>query len=351
MTSNDQDFLTLGIETSCDETSVAVLRGERELLSHLVLSQLEHERYGGVVPELASRAHQRALLPMLEQALAEAHCRPEQLDLIGVTLGPGLLGSLLVGISSAKALSFSLGKPLVGVNHIEAHLMANLLLEESLQPPFVALLVSGGHTMLVEVAEWGRYLILGRTRDDAVGESFDKVAKLLGLGYPGGPAIEREAARGGNPKAFAFPRPMLRSPDLDLSFSGLKTAVLYEVEALKAGGEFGPEVVPDLAASFQAAVVEVLVEKSLRACAEVGSRTLVAAGGVARNRLLRDRFAERQARLGLRVVFPPLAMCTDNAAMVARTALYHYRLGRVDDLEMRAFPTGQLKWPVRGAVR
>ena len=339
-------MLTLGIETSCDETSVALLEGEKRCLSHLILSQMEHELYGGVVPELASRAHQRALLPMLQQALDEAGCRLEELDLVGVTVGPGLIGSLLVGVSTAKALAFSLSKPLVGVNHVEAHLMANLLLDQPPQPPFVALLVSGGHTLLVKVAAWGDYLILGRSRDDAVGESFDKVAKMLSLGYPGGPAIEK-AARSGNPNAFNFPRPMLKHSSLDMSFSGLKTAVLYEVEDLKKENRF-EEARADLAASFQAAVVEVLVEKSLRACTESRASTLVVAGGVARNTLLRESFSRKSSGIELEVIFPPHNLCTDNAAMVARTALFHYRRGRSDSLQIKTFATGSLDWPTAG---
>lgn len=339
-------MLTLGIETSCDETSVALLEGEKRLLSHLILSQMEHERFGGVVPELASRAHQKVLLPLVEQALGEADRTPEEIDLIGVTLGPGLIGSLLVGVCTAKTLALSLDKPLIGVNHIEAHLMANLLLDEPPQPPFVALLVSGGHTLLVEVNRWGQYLILGRSRDDAVGESFDKVAKMLGLGYPGGPAIEKTAASG-NPEAFAFPRPMIKDPSLDMSFSGLKTAVLYEVKDLKkAGGVTG--LLADLAASFQAAVVEVLIEKSLRACARASARTLVVAGGVARNKALRENLTLRSDRAGIKVVFPHPNLCTDNAAMVARTALFHFLNGRTDNLDIRAYATGSLDWPTAG---
>jgi len=336
-------MLTLGIETSCDETSVALLEGENRLLSHLILSQMEHERFGGVVPELASRAHQKVLLPLVEQAFGEAKRTPEEIDLIGVTLGPGLIGSLLVGVCTAKTLALSLDKPLIGVNHVEAHLMANLLLEEPPQPPFVALLVSGGHTLLVQVDCWGQYLILGRSRDDAVGESFDKVAKMLGLGYPGGPAIEKAAASG-NPEAFTFPRPMIKDPSLDMSFSGLKTAVLYEVEDLKKSGGF-IGVLADLAASFQAAAVEVLIEKSLRACARASARTLVVAGGVARNKALRENLASRSDRAGIKVIFPPLNLCTDNAAMIARTALFHFHNGRTDSLDVRAYATGSLDWP------
>jgi N6-L-threonylcarbamoyladenine synthase len=339
-------MLTLGIETSCDETSVALLEGENRLLSHLVLSQMEHEEFGGVVPELASRAHLKALLPMLEVAFREAGRTLKDLDLIGVTVGPGLIGSLLVGVCTAKSLAFSQGKPLIGVNHVEAHLMANLLLEEPPRPPFVALLVSGGHTLLIDVVAWGDYLILGRSRDDAVGESFDKVAKMLSLGYPGGPKIE-EAARGADPAAFALPRPMIRDASLDMSFSGLKTAVLHEVERLRGRGQLESRRA-DLAASFQAAVVEVLVDKSLRACSRAGAPTLVVAGGVARNLALRGTL-EREARArGVTVVFPPLNLCTDNAAMVARTAHYHFTRGRQDSLEVKAFATGSLKW--RAAV-
>jgi len=335
-------MLTLGIETSCDETSVALLEGESRLLSHLVLSQLEHERFGGVVPELASRAHLQALLPMLVQAFDEAKVAPRDIDLIGVTVGPGLIGSLLVGICTAKSLALSLDKPLIGVNHVEAHLMANLLLDDPPEPPFIALLVSGGHTLLVQVARWGDYAVLGRSRDDAVGESFDKVAKMLSLGYPGGPLIEKAAADG-DPRAFALPRPMLRDSSLDLSFSGLKTAVLHEVERLKAENAL-EGAVADLAASFQAAVVEVLVEKSLRACRQARAGCLIVAGGVARNRALRETLDRRSPEEGIRVVFPALALCTDNAAMIARTALHHFGQGRRDSLDVRAFATGSLKW-------
>jgi len=340
-------MLTLGIETSCDETSVALLEGEKKLLSHLILSQMEHERFGGVVPELASRAHQKVLLPLLEQALGEANRKCGDIDLIGVTVGPGLIGSLLVGICTAKTVALSLDKPLVGVNHVEAHLMANLLLDKPPGAPFVALLVSGGHTLLVEVNRWGEYLILGRSRDDAVGESFDKVAKMLGLGYPGGPEIEK-AAESGNPEAFAFPRPMIKNPSLDMSFSGLKTAVLYEVEDLKKASRFdGAQA--DLAASFQAAVVEVLTEKSLRACARASARTLVVAGGVARNRALRENLASCSHKAAIEVIFPPPDLCTDNAAMVARTALFHFRHGHTDSLDVRAYATGSLDWPAAGS--
>lgn len=339
-------MLTLGIETSCDETSVALLEGENSLRSHLILSQLEHEAFGGVVPELASRAHQKVLLPLLERSLAESGCALSEIGLIGVTVGPGLIGSLLVGICTAKTLALCLDRPLIGVNHVEAHLMANLLLPDPPAPPFVALLVSGGHTLLVEVDRWGEYLILGRSRDDAVGESFDKVAKMLELGYPGGPAIEK-AARRGDPSSFAFPRPMLRDPTLDMSFSGLKTAVLYEVEGLRASGAFEGRQA-DLAASFQAAVVEVLAVKCRRACERSGAKTLVVAGGVARNALLRSSLAAFSARTGVRVIFPPLDLCTDNAGMVARTALFHYSNGRRDSLEVPAFATGSLDWPSAG---
>ncbi len=335
-------MLTLGIETSCDETSVALLEGENNLLSHLILSQLEHESFGGVVPELASRAHLRTLLPLLKRSFEEADRALDQVDLVGVTVGPGLIGSLLVGICTAKAVALALDKPLVGVNHVEAHLMANLLIDSPPEPPFVALLVSGGHTLLVEVPCWGDYLILGGTRDDAVGEAFDKVAKMLGLGYPGGPAIEKAAAQGHSGR-FAFPRPMIKDPSLDLSFSGLKTAVLHEVNPLRKSGELG-RLVSDLAASFQAAVVEVLVEKSFRACAKAGAGALVVAGGVARNRKLREEFDKKGASRGIQVIFPPLELCADNAAMIARTALFHYRRGRVDGLDIDAFATGSLDW-------
>ena len=309
-------MLTLGIETSCDDTSIAILEDETALLANVVSSQLVHADYGGVVPELASRAHVSNILPIFERALAEARVDAERIDLIGVTHAPGLAGSLLVGGAFAQGLALALDRPIVPVHHLEAHIVAILLERPDLEPPAIALVVSGGHTLLVHVRAWREYEVIGRTRDDAAGEAFDKVAKLLGLGFPGGPAIEREA-RAGNPRSIDFPRPMRASGDWDFSFSGLKTAVLQwtadqspaEVAARRA----------DVCAAFQAAVVEVLVEKTAAAAEDLGIPTVILAGGVACNGALREAM---RARLeGALVVWPAPVLCTDNGAMIARTAV------------------------------
>jgi len=310
-------MITLGIETSCDDTSIAVLRDENELLANVVSSQVQHGAYGGIVPELASRAHLENIVPVLDMALEEARLDLRDIDLIGVTHAPGLVGALMVGGAFAQGLSWALNRPIVSVHHMEAHIVANLLEHPELELPAVALVVSGGHTMLVHVPAWGRYELLGQTRDDAAGEAFDKVAKLLGLGFPGGPAIER-VARDGDPDAIAFPRPMIDSGDLDFSFSGLKTAVMRWVE--ERGEARVRECLPDVSASFQEAVVDVLVEKTLRAVTELDAPTVMLAGGVACNGRLRSRTRSRlgEARA---VVWPRPLLCTDNGAMIARTAV------------------------------
>ncbi len=310
-------MLTLGIETSCDDTSIAVLEGENDLRSTIVSGQIQHAEFGGIVPELASRAHVSNVVPVFRRALAEASVAPGDLGRIGVTHAPGLAGALLVGGAFAQGLAASLNLPLVPVHHLEAHIVANLLDHPDLELPAVALVVSGGHTLLVEVAAWKRYRTLGRTRDDAAGEAFDKVAKLLGLGFPGGPAVEARA-RSGDPAAIAFPRPMIHSGDLDFSFSGLKTAVLQWVEGRPATEV--AERLPDVCASFQAAVVEVLVEKTARAAAAADVPTVLLAGGVAANGPLR---AALRARVpdSRAVLWPRPLHCTDNGAMIARTAV------------------------------
>ncbi len=330
-------MLTLGIETSCDETSVAVLEDEADLRAHIVLTQDEHIRYGGVVPEIASRAHMRMLLPVVEEALKRASCELGDIDLIGVTRGPGLIGSILVGLSTAKALALSLDHPIVGVNHLEAHLFANLIEEPDLKGPFIGLIVSGGHTTLVEVKDWGRYRLLGRTRDDAVGEAFDKVAKLLGLPFPGGPAIEREAV-GGESDFVRFPKPMSdraeKSLSYDFSYSGLKTAV---VNYYRSQSEDIREAHrSDICASFQKVAIELLVRKSLMAMDELGVKELVMAGGVASNRRLRGELQKGIEARGGSLHYPPPILCTDNGAMVARTALFHHTRGVSDDLDVDA---------------
>ncbi len=332
-------MLTLGIETSCDETSVAILEADKDLRAHIVLTQDEHIRYGGVVPEIASRTHMRTLLPVITEALKRASSGFGDIDLIGVTRGPGLVGSLLVGLSTAKALSMSLEVPIVGVNHMEAHLFANLLEEPGLEGPFLGLIVSGGHTILLEVEKWGSYRLLGRTRDDAVGEAFDKVAKLLGLPFPGGPSIEREA-KGGDSGFVKFPKPMSDRSDkassYDFSYSGLKTAV---VNFCRSGEDVvTASRVSDISASFQLAAVELLVRKSMMAMDELDLRQLVLAGGVACNRMLREELSKGVKERGGTLFFPSPIFCTDNGAMVARTALFHYEHGREDDIAIDAVP-------------
>jgi N6-L-threonylcarbamoyladenine synthase len=332
-------MLTLGIETSCDETSVALLEGETSLRAHIVLTQDEHIRLGGVVPEVASRAHMRTLLPLIGEALRRAGCGLEEIDLIGVTRGPGLVGSILVGLSTAKALALTLERPLVGVNHMEAHLFANLFETPDLEGPFVGLIVSGGHTILVEVEAWGSYRPLGRTRDDAVGEAFDKVAKLLGLPFPGGPAIEREA-RKGDETWVRFPKPMADRTDkarsFDFSYSGLKTAVVNfcrEHPEAAAGDRRA-----DVCAAFQAAAVELIVRKSLQAMDATGARRLVMAGGVACNGRLREELRHRVEKRGGTLHYPPPILCTDNGAMVARAALFRFEREGPGDLSVDAVP-------------
>lgn len=301
----------LGIESSCDETGVAVYDTERGLLAHALHSQVVlHAAYGGVVPELASRDHIRRIVPLTRQVLADAGIGLSDLDAIAYTEGPGLAGALLVGAGMARALAYALGVPAIGVHHLEGHLLSPLLTETPPAFPFVALLVSGGHTQIMRVEGVGRYVLLGETLDDAAGEAFDKTAQLLGLGYPGGPAIAR-LAEGGDASRFSLPRPMLNSGDLDFSFSGLKTAVLTLVH------KAGLEAAADIAAAFEAAAVDVLVGKSLAACRAGQTKRLVVAGGVGANRRLRAQLVEEAARLGIEVSFPRLEFCTDNGAMIA----------------------------------
>jgi N6-L-threonylcarbamoyladenine synthase len=307
----------LGIETSCDETALAVYDTDRGLLAHALHSQVAmHEAYGGVVPELASRDHVRRVVPLAEQVLAEAGLVLADIDGIAYTQGPGLAGALLVGASVANALGYALGKPVIGIHHLEGHLLSPLLSEPKPAFPFVALLVSGGHSQIFEVAGVGRYRLLGETLDDAAGEAFDKTAKLLGLGYPGGPALARLAASGRD-GAVSLPRPMLESGDLNLSFSGLKTAVLTLVRREAARGTLDDERRADIACEFQHAVVDVLVAKALGALGATGCAQLVVAGGVGANRELRARLVADAAARGATVFFPEMQFCTDNGAMIA----------------------------------
>jgi N6-L-threonylcarbamoyladenine synthase len=333
--------ITLGIETSCDETGVAVYDDERGVLGEALHSQVDlHALYGGVVPELASRDHVRRILPLLREALGQAGCSLADIDRIAYTRGPGLAGALLVGASVASGLALALGKPLVGIHHLEGHLLSPLLADPRPAFPFVALLVSGGHTQLMAVEGVGRYALLGETVDDAAGEAFDKTATLLGLGYPGGPALARLAEQG-DPKRFAFPRPLLGSGQLDFSFSGLKTAVLHSVR----GQVLTEAARADVAASFQAAVVDVLAAKCLLALEKTGHPRLVVAGGVGANRALRDRLDRDTRARGLTVHFPPPALCTDNGAMIAFAAALKAGTGHADEPGFAVKP----RWPLADA--
>ncbi|HEY7739203.1 MAG TPA: tRNA (adenosine(37)-N6)-threonylcarbamoyltransferase complex transferase subunit TsaD [Steroidobacteraceae bacterium] len=328
----------LGIETSCDETAVAVYDGDRGLVANRVFSQVAlHAPHGGVVPELASRDHIARLLPMIEETLGEAGLSLQAIDGIAYTAGPGLIGALLVGACVARALGYSLGVPVIGVHHLEGHLLAPALEPGAPDFPYVALQVSGGHTMLIEVQGVGRYRILGETLDDAAGEAFDKTAKFLGLGYPGGPALAA-LAESGRPGVFDFPRPMLDRPGLDFSFSGIKTAV---VVALR-GRDLDAQTRADAARGFEDAMVETLVGKSLRALTMTGIRTLVIAGGVGANRRLREELARRVAQAGARLHYPRPEFCTDNAAMIALAGHARLAAGEREGLPARA----RARWPL-----
>ena len=329
-------MITLGIETSCDETAVAVVEDGFTVRTNLIASQVHlHERFGGVVPEVAARAHVEALNPLLEHALAEADIGFGEIDAVAVTVGPGLVGALLVGMAGAKAISLATGADLVGVHHLEGHYWANFLEHGTPEPPYVALIVSGGHTMLVHVPQMFHHVVLGQTLDDAAGEAFDKVARLLGLGFPGGPALDA-MARQGDPHAIRFPRAMEDSGDFDFSMSGLKTAVLRHVKAAHAAGQ--DLSLPDLAASFQEAIVDVQVTKTIAAAAHVGAPTVLLGGGVVANTRLRERLASAGERHGIRVLFPSMALCTDNAAMIACVGAARWVRGDRSTLDIAADP-------------
>ncbi|MGH7198350.1 MAG: tRNA (adenosine(37)-N6)-threonylcarbamoyltransferase complex transferase subunit TsaD [Candidatus Omnitrophota bacterium] len=331
-------MITLGIETSCDETSVAVLKDGREILSNVIFSSLkEHKAFGGVVPEIASRAQLETVLACLDVAMKKARVTLENLDLIAVTQGPGLMGSLLVGLSAAKALAFSLKKPLVGVDHVIAHAYSGFLSDPSIRFPCLGLVISGGHTLLVKMTSPSRVKILGRTIDDAAGEAFDKVAKILGLGYPGGPEIDR-LSRGQDTNRSYFTRPFLSNDSLNFSFSGIKTAVFYKVEKLKKKKLLTNSAKKAVCAGFQEAVCDVLVKKSLRAAKAHGLGTLVVGGGVSANSRLREKLKKAAAGEGITVVFPPLAFCQDNAAMIAGLGTALYEEGRRDTLDLSSYP-------------
>ncbi len=337
---DEKDVLILAIESSCDETAASVVRNGREVLSNVISSQIAlHTLYGGVVPEIASRKHIEKINQVIEQALADAGAELSQISAIAVTYGPGLVGALLVGVSAAKAISFATGIPLIGVHHIEGHISANYIENMDLEPPFVCLVVSGGHSHLVVVKDYGEYEIIGRTRDDAAGEAFDKVARAIGLGYPGGPKIDK-LSKEGNPEAIHFPRAKVQENEYDFSFSGLKSAVLNYLNGCQMKGETVCEA--DVAASFQKAVIEVLVEHSLHAVKEYGCDKFAIAGGVASNSSLRTAFEEACRKAKVRFYHPSPIYCTDNAAMIGVAGYYEYIKGIRSGLDLNAVPNLKL---------
>ena len=336
----DQDVWILAIESSCDETAAAVVKNGREVLSNVISSQIAlHTLYGGVVPEIASRKHIEKINQVIEEALKEADMSLEDMTAVAVTYGPGLVGALLVGVAEAKALAYGAGKPLVGVHHIEGHVSANFIEHPDLEPPFVCLIVSGGHTHLVIVKDYGEFEIIGRTLDDAAGEAFDKVARAVGLGYPGGPKVDK-AAREGNPHAMEFPRAKVGGSAYDFSFSGMKSAVLNYINQAQMKGE--TISVPDLCASFQNAVVDVLVSRAVAAAKEYGYDKLAIAGGVASNSALRQGMKEACDKEGLKLYYPSPIYCTDNAAMIGAAAYYEYINGARAGWDLNAVPNLKL---------
>lgn len=337
---SEQTITILAIESSCDETAAAVVRNGREVLSNVISSQIAlHTLYGGVVPEIASRKHIEKINQVITQALDDAGMTLDDMDAIAVTYGPGLVGALLVGVAEAKAISYARRLPLIGVHHIEGHISANYIENRDLEPPFLCLVVSGGHTHLVNVADYGKYEILGRTRDDAAGEAFDKVARAIGLGYPGGPKIEK-ASRLGDPNAIAFPQARVADNPYDFSFSGVKSAVLNYINGCRMKQL---EIVPeDIAASFQKAVVDVLVAHAMHAVEEYHAEKLAIAGGVASNGVLREKMREACEKRGVAFYHPSPILCTDNAAMIGAAAYYEYLAGTRHGLDLNAVPNLRL---------
>ena len=335
-----EDVLILAIESSCDETAAAVVKNGRQVLSNVISTQIDlHKVYGGVVPEIASRKHIENIDWVIEEALADAKITFDDIDAIGVTYGPGLVGALLVGLAEAKAIAFAMKKPLIGVHHIEGHICANYIEDIKFEPPYVALVVSGGHSHLLYVKGYEEYEILGRTRDDAAGEAYDKVARAIGMGYPGGPKIDN-AAKNGDPSAISFPRVYLENDSYDFSFSGLKSAVLNYINKQKMLGlEINEN---DVAASFQQAVIEVLVDKTIKAANNIGVKKVAMAGGVASNTALRSYMKEKCEENGFSLNIPSPILCTDNAAMIGSAAYYEYINGKRDDLSLNANPSLKL---------
>ncbi len=332
--------LTLGIETSCDETAAAVVADGRKILSNIIASQVDiHQRFGGVVPEIASRHHIAAVLPIVDRALREAAVDLADIEVVAATQGPGLVGGLLVGLAAGKAMAFALNKPLVGVNHIEGHIYANFLAHPEVNPPLICLTVSGGHTDLLYIPKLGEYRILGRTRDDAAGEAFDKIARVLGLPYPGGPEIDKLAQQG-DPQAIDFPRGLADSGNFDFSFSGLKTAALNYINQSRQRNETLP--LADFAASLQWSIVDVLTGKLLAAARAYGVRSIVLSGGVAANSMLRRHLSRQASVMGLTVLYPPPVLCTDNAAMIASAGFFRYLAGWRSGWNLNAQPSLRL---------
>lgn len=335
-----KDILILGIESSCDETAAAVVKNGREVLSNVINTQIAlHKKFGGVVPEVASRRHIETIDAVIDEALSEANITFNDIDAIAVTYGPGLVGALLVGVSTAKALAFALDKPLVAVHHIKGHIMANFVSHKNLEPPFICLVASGGHSHIVAVEDYTKLEIMGRTRDDAAGEAFDKIARVLGLGYPGGPLIDK-LAKEGNPDAVQFPRVRMDNDSLDFSFSGVKTAVINYLHKLEQNGEEYNKA--DIAASFQNAVTDVLCEHTLEAALRRGSKTIALAGGVASNSALREKMTRTAEKQGINVVYPEPVLCTDNAVMIACAGYYEYQENNFADMTLNAVPSLQL---------
>ena len=334
-----KDIYILGIESSCDETAAAVVKNGREVLSNIISSQVPiHGKFGGVVPEIASRKHIENVLPVIDEALQQAKVDIKEIDGIAVTYGPGLVGALLVGLSAGKALAFALDKPLLGVNHLEGHVFANFLVDEELEPPFMALVVSGGHTALMKVKDYNNFELLGQTRDDAAGEAFDKIARVMGLQYPGGPEIEL-LAKGGNPTAIDFPRALL-DKSYDFSFSGLKSSVINYLHTEKQSGREVNRA--DVAASFQAAIVDVLVKKSVHAMEASGLKKIVLAGGVSANKTLQAELGAAVEAIGVKLVHPKPVLCTDNAVMIACRGYYKFLNNEFSSMDLNADPALKL---------